>query len=164
MYFAIAYGLWPHLTGRALADAGLMRTQLWTWFVGMIVLTFPWHYVGILGMPRRMAFYDFTDPALAAQALSVTASVVGGAILVVSGALFLAVLVRGQLAARVQPGQYRFSVAVHQAQSVPRVLNGFGLWFGLMVALTVVNYGFPLLHLLATSGTSVPAIRIGAAP
>jgi cytochrome c oxidase subunit 1 len=164
MYFAIAYDLWPHLTGRALADAGLMRAQLWTWFAGMIVLTFPWHYVGILGMPRRMAFYDFTDPALAAQALSVTASVVGGAILVVSGVLFLAVLVRGHLAARVQPGEYRFSVAVHQAQSVPKVLNGFGLWFGLMVALTVVNYGFPILHLLATPETSVPAIRIGAAP
>ena len=32
----------------------------------MIVLTFPWHYVGILGMPRRMAFYDYTDPAIAA--------------------------------------------------------------------------------------------------
>ncbi len=163
MYFAIAYDLWPHLTGRALADAGLMRTQLWTWFVGMIVLTFPWHYVGILGMPRRMAFYDYTDPALAAQALSVTASVVGGAILVVSGALFVAVLVRGHSAARVQPGEYRFSVAAHQAQTVPKMLNGFGLWFGLMVMLTVVNYGFPIVQLLATPETSVPAIRIGAA-
>ena len=56
MYFAIAYDLWPHLTGRALTSLRLMRAQLWTWFVGMIVLTFPWHWVGILGMPRRMAF------------------------------------------------------------------------------------------------------------
>ena len=55
MYFAIAYDLWPHLTGRALESFGLMRTQLWLWFIGMIVTTFPWHYVGILGMPRRMA-------------------------------------------------------------------------------------------------------------
>ena len=43
MYFAIAYDLWPHLTGRALASLGLMRAQLWLWFVGMIVTTFPWH-------------------------------------------------------------------------------------------------------------------------
>jgi len=42
MYFAIAYDIWPHLTGRALDSMGLMRAQLWTWFVGMIVLTFPW--------------------------------------------------------------------------------------------------------------------------
>src|SRR4029079_16399337 len=54
MYFAIAYDLWPHLTGRALESFGMMRTQLWLWFVGMIVTTFPWHYVGVLGMPRRM--------------------------------------------------------------------------------------------------------------
>ena len=65
----------------------------------MIVLTFPWHYVGILGMPRRMAFYDYTDPAIAAQAAMGDVSVIGGAILVVSAALFFVVLVRGQMAA-----------------------------------------------------------------
>ena len=60
MYFVIAYDIWPHLTGRALDSFGLMRAQLWLWFIGMIVLTFPWHCVGILGMPRRMAFYDYS--------------------------------------------------------------------------------------------------------
>jgi cytochrome c oxidase subunit 1 len=74
---------------------GLMRAQLWTWFVGMIVLTFPWHWVGILGMPRRRAFYDYADPAIAGQAASVTMSVIGGVILVLSGVLFFIVLARG---------------------------------------------------------------------
>ena len=68
MYFAIAYDLWPHLTGRALTDLALMRAQLWLWFVGMIVTTFPWHWVGILGMPRRMAYFDYSSPALSADA------------------------------------------------------------------------------------------------
>jgi len=161
MYFVIAYDIWPHLTGRALDSVRLMRAQLWTWFVGMIVLTFPWHYVGILGMPRRMAFYDYSDPAIAAQAVSVTMSVVGGAILVLSGALFLIVLVRGQMAARIEPGSYRFSVALREPRTVPAALNGFGLWLGLMVALTIVNYGFPIAHALATPGTAVPAVMVG---
>ena len=161
MYFVIAYDIWPHLTGRALDSVRLMRAQLWTWFVGMIVLTFPWHYVGILGMPRRMAFYDYSDPAIAAQAASVTMSVVGGAILVLSGALFLIVLVRGQMAARIEPGLYRFSVALREPRTVPAALNGFGLWLGLMVALTIVNYGFPIAHALATPGTGVPAVMVG---
>jgi cytochrome c oxidase subunit I len=161
MYFVIAYDIWPHLTGRALDSLRLMRAQLWTWFVGMIVLTFPWHYVGILGMPRRMAFYDYSDPAIAAQAASVTMSVVGGAILVLSGALFLIVLARGQMAARIEPGLYRFSVALREPRTVPAALNGFGLWLGLMVALTIVNYGFPIAHALATPGTGVPAVMIG---
>jgi len=161
MYFVIAYDIWPHLTGRALDSLGLMRAQLWTWFVGMIVLTFPWHWVGILGMPRRMAFYDYTDPAIAAQAASVTMSVIGGAILALSGVLFFVVLVRGQTAPRTEPATYRFSVAVRPPRALPAALNGFGLWLGLMVALTIVNYGFPIAHSLATPGTAVPAVKVG---
>ena len=44
----------------------------------MIVTTFPWHWVGILGMPRRMAYFDYADPAIAPQAFSVTLSAIGG--------------------------------------------------------------------------------------
>jgi cytochrome c oxidase subunit I len=139
-----------------------MRAQLWTWFVGMIVLTFPWHYVGILGMPRRMAFYDYSDPVIAGQAASVTMSVVGAAILVVSGALFFIVLARGHAAPRTEPPAYRFSVAVRPPRALPAALNGFGLWLSLMIALTLVNYGFPIVHLLATPGTAVPTIAVGA--
>src|SRR5215472_16359167 len=162
MYFVIAYDVWPHLTGRALASFGLMRLQLWTWFIGMIVVTFPWHYVGLLGMPRRMAYYDYNDPMLAGQAAPVIMSVIGGAILLVSGALFLIVLARGQRAPRIEPGTYRFSVAAHPPQRLPAALNGFGLWLALMVALTIVNYGFPIAHLMAVPGTAVPAIMVGA--
>ncbi|MBV9777519.1 MAG: cbb3-type cytochrome c oxidase subunit I, partial [Acetobacteraceae bacterium] len=160
MYFAIAYDLWPHLTGRALDSVRLMRVQLWTWFVGMVVLTFPWHYVGILGMPRRMAFYDYTDPAIARMASSVLTSVAGGAILVVSGILFLVVLIRGQMAPGVEAGAYRFSVALHEPRAVPVALNSFGLWLGLMVGLTLVNYGFPIARLVAVP-EAVPAVFIG---
>jgi cytochrome c oxidase subunit 1 len=161
MYFVIAYDVWPHLTGRALASLGLMRLQLWTWFLGMIVLTFPWHYVGILGMPRRMAYYDYTNPAIAPQAGPVVISVLGGAILVLSGALFLFILARGQTAPRLEPGAYAFSRAVHPPQRLPAALNGFGLWLALMLALTIVNYGFPIAHLMAVPGTAVPAVMVG---
>jgi cytochrome c oxidase subunit 1 len=163
MYFAIAYDLWPHLTGRVFDSFRLMRLQLWTWFIGMIVLTFPWHYVGILGMPRRMAFYDYADPAIAGQAASVMVSVAGGAILVVSAGLFFAVLIRGQLAPRADAGEYRFSVAAHQPRTMPAALNGFGLWVGLMLMLTVINYGFPIAHLLALRDTSIPVVHVGGA-
>jgi len=89
-------------------------------------------------------------------------SVIGGAVLVVSGVLFFVVLARGQTAPRAEPPAYRFSIAVRPPRSLPAALNGFGLWLGLMVALTVVNYGFPIAHLLGTSGTAVPAIEAGA--
>ena len=46
---------------------------------------------------------------------------------------------------------------------MPAALNGLGLWVSLMLALTVINYGYPIMHLLATPNTAVPVIRIGAA-
>jgi len=108
-----------------------------------------------------MAEYDYSDPRLAAWADPVIMSVIGGLILLVSGALLIAVLIEGQRGPRITPEPYRFSVAVHVPRSVPAALNGFGLWLGLMVGLTVINYGFPIVHLLATPGTAVPAIMVG---
>ena len=161
MYFAIAYDLWPHLTGRAFTSLRLMRLQLWLWFVGMIVTTFPWHWVGILGMPRRMAYFDYGDPALAPLAFSVILSVIGGFILVASSVLFFVVLLRGQASAPAEAGPYRFAVAIHPPTTVPATLNGYGLWVALMIGLTVTNYGYPILQLVARSGTAVPAIYVG---
>lgn len=161
MYFAIAYDLWPHLTGRPLASLGLMRLQLWLWFVGMIVTTFPWHWVGILGMPRRMAFFDYANPALAPLAFSVILSVIGGFILVLSGALFFVVLLRGHRAAPAEAGPYRFAEALHPMVSVPPALNGYGLWVGLMIGLTVTNYAYPILQLAVRSDTAVQAVYVG---
>jgi cytochrome c oxidase subunit I len=161
MYFAIAYDLWPHLTGRAFAEDGLIRLQLWLWFIGVIVLTFPWHWVGILGMPRRMAYFDYSDPALAAQAFSVIVSVLGGFIVLASGVLFLAILIGGQRAPRVEAESYRFANAVHPPTAVPAALNSFGLWLALMIGLTITNYGFPILQLATRQGGSVPAVYVG---
>ena len=162
MYFAIAYDLWPHLTGRALPDLRLVRAQLWSWFVGMIVTTFPWHWVGILGMPRRMAYYDYADPAIAPQAFSVTLSAIGALILLISGLLFLYILARAHAQPARDAGSYRFSVPVHPVRSVPLALNSYAIWVALMIGLTVTNYGYPILTLAARSDTSVPAVYVGA--
>src|SRR5687767_3672979 len=77
MYFVIAYDLWPQLLHCAPLNARLMRWQLWLWFVGMLVTTLPWHFVGLLGAPRRMAWFDYSHPALQPQAITVTISAAG---------------------------------------------------------------------------------------
>ena len=164
MYFAIAYDLWPHLTGRALASEGLMRLQLWLWFIGMMVTTFPWHYVGLLGMPRRMAYYDYSNPTLAPDALSVILSAFGGLILLVAGLLFVFILVRGHRGPATAVGEYRFSTALHPPIALPAPLNGFALWLVLMIGLTVTNYGFPIAALLTHTGIAVPAVYVGSQP
>jgi cytochrome c oxidase subunit 1 len=164
MYFALAYDLWPHLTGRTLVQGGLMKAQLWLWFVGMIILTFPWHVVGVMGMPRRMAYFDYSNPDLAPMAITVTLSTIGGALLVISGVLFLLVLLRGHRSRLVELPEFRFSQAVHPVARVPVALNGYALWLALMIGLSVVNYGYPISQLIALKQTSVPAIPIGGTP
>lgn len=162
MYFAIAYELWPQLTGRALASVRLMRWQLWLWFIGMMVTTFPWHYAGILGMPRRMAFFDYSNPAIAPEAITVVISFFGALILVASAVLFFIVLARGHQGAPAPASRFEFSVAVHPPRTLPVALNSFGLWIALMIGLTVVNYGYPIAQLMVLKQTSVPAVWMGA--
>ena len=161
MYFVIAYDLWPQLTGRELGSLTLVRTQLWLWFLGMLILTVPWHLAGLYGMPRRMAFFDYSSAALAPDAWTVIASVFGGLLLLVSGALFIYILAASHFAPRAKEEPYRFAVALHDAAIVPRALNGFGTWFTLMVGLTLVNYGFPIWQLMQFKTTSVPAVYVG---
>jgi cytochrome c oxidase subunit 1 len=162
MYFAIAYELWPQLTGRALCSLSLVRTQLWLWFIGMMVVTLPWHYVGLLGAPRRMAYYDYSAPGLDQQAIWVAMSAIGGFVLVISGVLFIYILAKSQFGPLAQPREFRFSLPTHPVDHVPVALNGFGLWVALMIALTVVNYSVPIFQLLRLPQTSVPAVAVGA--
>ncbi len=160
MYFMIAYDLWPSLTHCAPLPERLVKVQLWLWFVGMLVLTLPWHWVGLLGMPRRMAYYDYSHPALQAQAWTVTASVCGGALLVVSASLFVYLLAFAGRR-RGTPVPFTFSRAVHEGRRPPAALNGFGLWVFMMAALTLVNYGYPIAQLASLKEARVPVIPIG---
>lgn len=159
MYFLVAYDLWPQLRGSAPPNAVLVRWQLWLWFVGMMVTTLPWHWVGLLGMPRRMAYFDYSHPALQPQAVTVVISSLGGLLLVASGLLFVYILATTPRAPAAPP-PYRFSVAVHQGP-VPASLNGFALWLWLMVGLTLVNYGWPIVQLASLPQANVPVVPVG---
>jgi cytochrome c oxidase subunit 1 len=160
MYFVVAYDLWPQLLRCAPLPAKLMKWQLWLWFVGMMVTTLPWHFVGLLGMPRRMAYFDYSHPALHPQAITVTISAIGGFLLVLSGLLFIWILATARRGAAPSAMPYTFSAPVH-VEVVPRALNGFALWVGLMIALTVVNYGFPIAQLALLPESSVPVVPVG---
>lgn len=161
MYFMAAYQLWPSLRNCGPLSPTLIKTQLTLWFVGMMILTLPWHLVGLLGAPRRMAYYDYTNPALSAQAITVTISTIGGLLLVISAAIFIYILIFTKVT-NLPVKAYSFSLAVHPGERTPRVLNGLGLWVAMMIALTVVNYGFPIYQLARTQQAYVPIIPIGA--
>ncbi len=161
MYFMVAYELWPQLTGCAPLSPKLVKTQIWLWFVGMMVLTIPWHLVGLMGMPRRMAYYDYTNPDIAPQAWTVTVSTLGGFVLLASGILLVYILATARRRENAPVAPFTFARSAHPGGATPVALNGFGLWVAMMIALTVVNYGYPIAQLAMLKDASVPVIPIG---
>lgn len=127
MYFMVAYELWPQLTGCRPLPQRLMKVQLWLWFVGMMVLSMPWHLVGLLGMPRRMAYYDYTHPDIQSQAWTVIASTIGGLLLVISAVLLVCILAMAHrrktrpLRSNPLPSAGRLILPMRQRSSTPSV-------------------------------------------
>jgi cytochrome c oxidase subunit I len=144
MYFAIAYEFWPKLVGRKPLSLRPLRRQLWLWFIGMVVTTFPWHILGLEGQPRRVATFDFSNPVIAFWQPWTIVSAIGGFILLAGGLLFvwnIATLFRG---APETDRQMRYAVAVNPPQRVPSALNGFALCNWLILFLMVAAFGYPL--------------------
>jgi cytochrome c oxidase subunit 1 len=144
MYFAVAYEMWPRITRKPLRSKALARWQLWLWFWGMMIATIPWHIAGLMGQPRRVAVFDYSDPSVAPTAPLVIISVIGGAILLLSAILLILILVRSQLGERRLEAPLRYALAVNPPRTVPASLNGFALWNTILLVLMVFAYGYPI--------------------
>ena len=146
IYFAIAYAMWPRLTGREFPTMRPLLLQLWLWFIGMMVMTLPWHYTGLQGQWRRVAAFDYSDPLIASWGPWVIVSLIGGIILTISAFIFVANLAglhrSGQPIA--QTTDFPYAEAVHPPARVPGSLNGFALWNLLVALLMAGAYGYPI--------------------
>ena len=152
MYFAIAYEIWPKLTGRQPLSVRPMRLQLWLWFVGVMVTTLPWHGLGLFGQPRRVANFDFANPEISYWGPWILVSTAGGAIMLAGALLFiwlLADLFRGPPTV---DRRMRYALAVHPPRQLPSALNGFALWNGLVLFLMAVAYGYPIAQFFLFEG------------
>ena len=162
MYFAIAYEMWPRITGKPLVSKALARTQLWLWFIGMMITTIPWHIAGLMGQPRRVAAFDYSLPMMRPIAPLVVLSVVGGLLLLASAILLIFILVRSHFGERTAQEPLRYALAVNPPHSVPPSLNGFGLWNAILAVLMLAAYGYPVGQFFFMKSHSVPAVAVTA--
>lgn len=160
MYFAVAYEMWPRMTGRPLRSKRLARWQLWLWFLGMLITTIPWHIAGLMGQPRRVAIFDYSLPFVAEMAPLVVISVIGGIILLAAAILLIVILVRSHFGERSVAEPLRYALAVNPPRWVPASLNGFALWNTIVLALMLVAYGYPIGQFFVLKAHSVPAIEV----
>ena len=159
MYFAIAYEMWPRITGRPLRSKALARWQLWSWFWGMLITTIPWHITGLMGQPRRIAVFDYGEPFIARMGPLVIVSAVGGLILLISAVLLIVILLRSQFGERILGEPLRYALAVNPPARVPASLNGFALWNVIVLVLMLVAYGYPIGQFFILK-SSVPAYEV----
>jgi cytochrome c oxidase subunit 1 len=143
-YFASAYALWPKLTGRRLASRGMAVAQLWLWFLGMLAMTLPWHYLGLLWMPRRIAYAPY-DPQIVARWRPFSAVMIfGGGMLVVSAVLLLVNLLLTHRGRPEEESSLAYADTLEPVVRVPSLLNGFTVWNWLLVALMAISWAYPI--------------------
>lgn len=144
MYFAIAYEIWPKLTGRAGASDAPLRLQIWLWFIGIMVMTLPWHVLGLFGQPRRVGTFDYSFPQIAWWGPWTLVSTAGGAIMVASALLFIWILLTRYRGTTQTAASMTYALAVHPPHRLPAALNGFALWNWLVLFLMLVAYAYPI--------------------
>ena len=163
MYFAIAYAIWPTLTGRAFASSKRLNLQLWLWAIGMMVMTIPWHFLGLQGQWRRVATFDYSDPIISQWGPLVLVSLFGGAVLLASALLFVFnLLPPHRLRAPVlpPPAPLRYALAAHPPHSVPAVLNGFRYWNLIVLVLMLAAYGYPIAQFFLNDAPQAVVHRV----
>ena len=156
MYFAIAYTLWPKLTGRQLHSTRLALTQLWLWFIGMLVLTLPWHALGIDGQPRRISSTPYDQVLVDKWQANEVTMIVGGVILAVSALMLVFNLMKTHGNAQAESNlEVEYAEPVHAVLRMPPLMNGFGFWCLLVLIYMIASYGYPIAQffLMDTYGT-----------
>jgi cytochrome c oxidase subunit I len=159
MYFAIAYYIWPLLVKKPLFSNSMALIQLWTWFIGMSILTTPWHVLGLLGQPRRISSVVYNTLLTLAWKPYELAMIFGGLILLGSACLFIYNLAKTQLnpATEEFSQQIEYAEPIHPVSSLPEYLNDFKLWNRVIAVLMAVSFGVPILQFFFMETFGSPA-------
>jgi cytochrome c oxidase subunit 1 len=152
MYFAAAYWLIPKITKHKLFSRKLALFQLVLWFVGMWITTIPWHYLGIIGQPRRVdslaAYQQAGSGLLHSWDLSMLVMNAGAIMLLTSGILFIINLLFSVV--RPEPDTtekvVEYAKAIKEPLRVPYVLNSLSFWNWTMFFYLLASYGYPVLQ------------------
>jgi cytochrome c oxidase subunit 1 len=156
MYFSTAYYMWPSLTGRPLFSTKMALLQLWLWFIGMLILTLPWHILGLIGQPRRIGVPPYGEEITAPWAPYEFLMFIGGIVLVVSALLLVLNLLLTHMKAKAATAPVmEYAESLHPVMNLPKLLNGFGFWSAVIFVYMIVSYGYPILQffIMETNGT-----------
>jgi cytochrome c oxidase subunit I len=160
-FMGISYWLVPYLTGKKLWQPKWAMIQTWVWFVGMIIFSNSMHVLGLLGAPRRVPLG--LAPYVPAEWNSRLIQVgIGGAILFVSGFIYLLVMLKTALNKETVETEVEVPVAesMHDPAQSPAWLDRWAPWIYGTIALIVVVYGPQLVEQISNISLNAPGFRV----
>lgn len=146
---AICYWLIPYLTGRELWGPRMALTQVWLWFVGVLIFSRGQMHGGMHGMPRRTEISSATY--LEGQTgwdVANWMTGIGGTLMFVSSALFVVVMVATVNHSRVVTTRQEVPVSefIHGPRKSWGFLDNVGRWAAVAVVASVIVYGEVIWH------------------
>ncbi|HTD35081.1 MAG TPA: cbb3-type cytochrome c oxidase subunit I [Candidatus Elarobacter sp.] len=161
-FIGATYGLIPALTGRQLFAPKLALAQVYTWFVGMAIMSTAMHWAGLLGSPRRTSDVSyFGAQGAATWHWQMVWAAIGGTIIAISVLMFIVVATGTYVVNRkaaVRP-DLEFAPADDQAAPAPAVLDRLGRWGLVAIGLAVLAYAGPVAQQIQAHAYLAPGMR-----
>jgi len=162
-FFAASYWLVPILVGRKftplLNRLGMIQSVIWV--TGIMLMGGIMHMIGLMGAPRRTSFTEYGNhPAAQEWAPYMGAVGFGGILMFIGIVLYLAIVVYMLFLAPKtdSPVEYPIGRVDPKFQKPPLILERWPLWIGITVALILIAYTLPVIHMVQDAPAS-PAIR-----
>ncbi|MBU9722997.1 MULTISPECIES: cbb3-type cytochrome c oxidase subunit I [Bacillaceae] len=161
-FFGICYWLIPYISKRVLTPAmnklGVATTIIWT--VGMSLMAFAMHWVGLLGSPRRTSYTTYMDHA---TALSwdpyLFFLAIGGTLLMVGVILQVYAVVHMMFFA--PKGETEFPIADEEdnATPTPYWTEKWGRIIVIMLIVVAMGYVIPVVDMIVNAPPGSPPFR-----
>jgi cytochrome c oxidase subunit 1 len=159
-FLGTSYWLIPRLAGHKLWAPKLALAQVYSWFIGMFIMSTAMHWAGLLGSPRRTDDVSYAGTAAAnAWMPHMQWAAVGGMILFLSVLMFVAVAIGTLFSPERENDPVTFAEVEPEAMKTPGVFDRLGTWGLVAAALAIVAYLGPVIELIQSHSYGAPGMR-----
>ena len=161
-FIGAAYRFVPALTKRKLFAPRLALASVYLWFIGMLIMSISMHLAGLLGAPRRTSDVSYFGAA-GAQTWhgEMIFAALGGSLIALGVLLFVIVATGTFLSSKraEPPAEFAFAQVDANAGATPEVLDRFGRWATLAIAVAVIAYVGPVVQQISAHAYLAPGMR-----
>ncbi len=157
-FMGLTFWLIPYLTGRKFTKTmqKLGFIQIFTWTIGMLLMSTSQHILGLLGAPRRTAYSGYNNHPSALEWFDgiITNHVtmaIGGSILFLSAMILIYIVVMTMFLspkAEREEDFIDFPMADSDSEHTPKFLENWWIWIGIAFALIIIAYAIPLYGMI----------------